>query len=682
MKKTISWIVKGLIYASFFVPLVVLPTSFIFPFIVPKILLLRSLVILMGAGFVLLLATNWREYHQKWTPLSLALTAFLISFTLSTFIGVDPYHSFWDNHERMLGLFTIVHYVAYFFIASSVFKTWSDWKVAMRIFLIAGGVVMFIGLLQVANPYLLLNQGNPRVSSTLGNSIYVGAYGLFLLFVAYLLFIKEKSIVWRVVEVILGLLAILGMIYSGTRGSMLGAAVGLFFMLCAYSVTLKEYPRLRKVIPVCLIIGIVIVAVLQHYRQSSFVRNIPALDRSLNTSLADVEGSARWIAWQNAIEGWKDHPIFGWGPNNYFYVFNAHYNPKSLEFGYGETWFDNAHNIILNTLAVQGIVGLLAYLSIFTCAGVVLIQAYRKKRVDQHIMIVGIGFLIAHLVQNVTVFEDPTSYLYFMFWLAMVNCLAMAPLSGDKAAMKADRSIGKGLITGAVLVAALLIFIFDIQPARANMKTLLALQLLNNVPTDPSTMVAVNDALSFDSPHIDDIRNDLAQSGITVITNDYQKLGKDQTQQMFQLFYGELQKNALLHPLDIRVDLTLAQYGQVGAELYNNSEYAVEAEQDMQQALTLSPRRQQVIYLLANLKAELGDGASAIALLQQSIQDDPKISEGYWRLADLYAGLHQGNNARAILAQAAQNGVTFSDTEQGYITQILNSITSTASSKK
>ncbi len=122
MKKTIEWIVKGLIVATFFVPLVVAEESFIFPFIVPKVLLLRSLITFMLGGYLLLLLINWEAYKPRRTPLNIALGVFLLSFFISTFVGVDAYHSFWDNHERMLGLFTIIHYVAYYFVCTSAFQ--------------------------------------------------------------------------------------------------------------------------------------------------------------------------------------------------------------------------------------------------------------------------------------------------------------------------------------------------------------------------------------------------------------------------------------------------------------------------------------------------------------------------------------------------------------------------------
>src|SRR3989338_4425360 len=195
MKKIIEQLIKLLVYTTFFVPLVLVPSSFIFPFIVPKIIVLRSLITVMLGGYAILLMINWQKYRPQVTPLTLALMTFIASFALSTFIGVDPYHSFWDNHERMLGLFTIMHYGAYYLVCGAIFKNWTDWKWALRAFLCAGSIVMFLGLLQIGDRNFLLNQGSDRIGSTLGNAIYVGGYALFLFFVAALLFLKEKALV-------------------------------------------------------------------------------------------------------------------------------------------------------------------------------------------------------------------------------------------------------------------------------------------------------------------------------------------------------------------------------------------------------------------------------------------------------------------------------------------------------
>ena len=694
MKQKIELVCKYLIYACFFVPLLVLPSSFIFPFIVPKILMFRSLVTALLGAYIVLLLINFNEYKPKFTALNLALGAFLISFTLSTFFGVDAYHSFWDNHERMLGLFTIFHYAAFYVVCGSVFKNWSEWRTALKIFLIAGAVVMFIGLLQVGNPNLLLNQGSDRVASTLGNSIYVGGYGLFLTFVAILLIFKEKNLFWKWLEYGLGALAFLGIFFSGTRGSILGLIAGAGVIMIGFALALRDQPKAKKILWVMICAGLLLLGILYAYRKTNFVQSIPAVGRTFGTSLQDVLNTARWQAWGIAFQSWKEHPLLGWGPNNFFYAFNKYYQPTMLERGYGETWFDNAHNIIMNTLAVQGLVGLLTYLSIFVIGISSLVMCYRRRGVDVYLTVIGSSFLVAHLVQNVTVFENPTSYLYFMFWLAMVNqsTNVSEPVQAKENNPKnlpvkeksVDRSVSVGFISAIGLVALVCIFVFNIQPARANMKTLDALRLLNQDPIlGPQAM---KDALEFGSPHIDDIRADLARTAAQLLSSYYQQLGKDRSSQIFDLAYDNLQKNLLLHPRDIRNQITLSQLGQLGYLIKNNPQYIFDAQRYLLDALKYSPERQQLKYSLAGIDMQMNKSADAIKLLEETIAADPKIAESYWRLGFTYKMAGQDDKAREVLrlSQDPQVLMVNGDSDKSALAQLAQALapTSTPKTKK
>jgi O-antigen ligase len=681
MKRTIERIVVLLVYATFFVPLILAPNSFIFPFIVPKVLLFRSLVIAMLCGYALLLIINYEEYRPRFSAVSLALTAFLASFTLSTFFGMDAYHSFWDNHERMLGLFTVVHYVIYYFICTAVLKNWSDWKRALQVFLIAGSIVMFIGVLQKFNQNLLLNQGSDRVASTLGNAIYVGGYGLFLFFVSMLLASREKRFWLKLLYGGFSVLALFGLFFSGTRGSVLGILAGLSTVLIAYSFLLKSNPPLRRVAFYLIAFIVLLSGSLFIFRHNPIIANLPAVGRLLSTSLTNGSSDTRKIAWKIGIEGWQERPIFGWGPNNFFYAFNQFYNPRSLEFGYGETWFDNAHNIIINTLTVQGIFGLLTYLAIFVLAILTLWQSKdREQRL--HLIAWGTGFLVAHLVQNITVFENPTSYLYFVFWLALVNRLGsplfLAVTTAPGVSPAKDRSVGPLAIGSILLVGAALIFVFNIQPARANKKTLTALQALS---LDPVKGLAVaKEAIAFNSPHVDDIRGDIARTITDILSNSYQKIGKTEGTELLQTAYAALNANTKLHPADIRTYLLLSQLGQLGFAITQNSQFISDAERYMTIGLSYSPRRQQFLYTLANFKLQLGKKDEAYALMQQALDDDPKILETYWRFAYIYQLSDQNEKARQILALAHERGIPFTD-QARQVEQLIVSSTPTKNGK-
>ncbi len=679
MKQRILGAVKFLIYLTFFVPLLVLPTSFIFPFIVPKILAFRSIVELMIAAYVLLLFVNWQEFRPKFTWLNVAVGAFFISFAISTFVGVDPYHSFWDNHERMLGLFTIFHYVAYYFICSSVFKTWDDWRKALKVFLIGGSLVMLVGLVQVINPNLLLNQGSDRIIATLGNAIYVGGYGLFLVFVSFLLFIKEQNKIWKGAEIVMGILAFLGMIFSGTRGSVLGFVVGTGVAMIAYIIVLRDFPKTRKILGGLVAFGLVLIILLYSFRDSAFVQKIPAVNRAVETSLTALENSPRWYAWESAINSWKERPVFGWGPNNFFYAFNKYYQPKSLKFGYGETWFDNAHNILVNTLSVQGALGLVTYLAIFVTAIITMAVARKRKITDVHIVVMGLAFLVAHLTQSITVFENPTSYLYFVFWLALVNTLSLKDrllvLNTDpkvkNETVYVNKPMGMAGVLSGVFVALLIIFIFNIQPARANMKSLEALKYLSYQPE--AGMELMKESLAFNSPHIDDIRADLSRTVAQVLSDQTNtKFSKEKRLELFSLAHDALVANTQLHPYDIRNYLTLSQLGQIGYSLTGNTQYIAEYAENLERALSYSPKRQQIIYNIANFYLQTGRQNEALKLLEDTLQDGPMVAENYWRLAYLYKLIGKMDKAKETIDLAKKNGVIFDQPQQSIVDQILS----------
>lgn len=683
MQQSLERLAKFFIYATFFAPLLVVSDYFIFPFIVPKILLFRALVTLLLGCYALLLFIDWDEYRPRLTSLSLAVLIFFISFALSTFLGVDAYHSFWDNHERMLGLFTIAHFVIYYFIVTAVFKNWTDWKWALRMFLFAGSVVMFIGCLQKINPELLLNQSGDRVASTLGNPIYVGGYGLFLFFASLLLFFREKDTLWRLAAGAGGILAVLGLLFSGTRGSVLGLMAGVLAAIIGYIFILKSKSRLRSGIGVVLGAVFVLMAAAYLNRGTVFVQNIPGVGRLLGSSWTGGTGTTRLIAWKIAVDSWKERPIFGWGPNNFFYAFNQYYNPRSLEFGYGETWFDNAHNIILNTLTVQGVVGLISYLAIFAVAVGALWRSKDRREKNIHLVVIGSAFLLAHIVQNITVFENPTSYLYFMFWLALVNRLSTeifgSPAIGNNVTMKqynnaskeSNQPISLGIISLVGLAGCLLIFIFNIQPARANIKTLAAMRALSASPA--AGLPAANVALAFSSPHIDDIRADIARLLTDVMAREYQNLDKNQSNEILGVAFAALEENVRLHPRDIRTYMSLTQISQLQFSVSSDARYIVAAHNYIETALAYSPRRQQLVFMLASMKAQLGKKDEAISLMQQAINDDPKIAESYWRLAFIYNFTGDHTKALATLALAKERGVAFDAQGQQVAAQIMAS---------
>jgi tetratricopeptide (TPR) repeat protein len=314
-----------------------------------------------------------------------------------------------------------------------------------------------------------------------------------------------------------------------------------------------------------------------------------------------------------------------------------------------------------------------------------LILAYKRKQVDTHLLIVGTSFLVAHLVQNITVFENPTSYLYFVFWLAFINRMAAKTYSpfpnqmylessSSKHGLDRKVSIGLSLITGVVVFG--FIFVFNMQPARANRNTLIALSLINGGLVDQS-VAQINTVLAFDSPHIDDIRGDVARGVLGLVSQKYKTLGNEKVLSLLNSVYPALQKNLELHPMDIRSQIVLADFSRFRAIIENNPDSLREGEKYLEDALSFSPRRQQVIYMLVDFKQALKKIEEAKKLLEQSIQDNPKIAEGYLRLAFIYkSALNDPKKADEIIREGKKYDIDFGGQELGYV------ISSTTTSSK
>lgn len=669
MQKIIRW----LTIATFIVPLIVVPSQFIFPFIVPKILVFRTLVLCMLGVFVIAAAREREVYRIKWSAITIALGLFLLSFFLSTFFGTDWYHSFWDNHERMLGLFTIIHYVLYYGMVSTAIRGMDEWKMLLRYFVGAASMVMIIGIMQKINPQFLLNNGNERVSATLGNAIYLGGYGLFTCFMSLLLFLSEQKNNWRWYEVATGILGFVGMIISGTRGSFVGFLIGLFVALGIYVVTLPKEAKQWRVRFLSIVAGfLVIVGILFAFRTQPAVQNLPIVGSLLNTTLGGTVGT-RLMAWQIAIEAWRTYPIVGWGPNNFFYAFDLYYKPEFLEHGWGETWFDNAHNIIMNTLAVQGTLGLLTYLGLFVVVVWALVTMWRQQKLPRHVVSVGIGFLVAHLVQNIFVFENPTSYLFFMFFLAMINSLVVygqAPSIPAKTSQTNVSTAWRWAIGGVIV---LLIFVTDINPARANNNTLAALRALY---TNTNPIDAYNQVQSIATPHIDDIRNDFART-VTEVLPQYVSAGnREEAMSLILLAISELEKNRKLHPYDLRVHISEAQLDQLNYQYFRSVDSMFDAEKVLDDALTKSPERQQIHYMLSSVKLAVGKPDEAIKIMRHSVDIDPKIAEGWWRLVYVLKMGNHLDEAKKVAQEATQKGIIFDGTGQSIINDVLGVTTS------
>ncbi len=651
-----------LVYLSLLTPLIAFPRHFIFPFVVPKVVFFRSLVILLMALTAVIywysrkVAIEFGKKRVFWTPLAVGLILFFASLIVSTFVGVDWYLSFWDNHERMLGTFTVLHYGIFFFLCRYLFDSWTEWRRVFGVLLGVGIVTVFIGVIQKMAPDFFYNSGAGRVISTLGNPIYLGGLGLFMLFTGLLFFFREK-LWWRWYFLAGAFFGLVGVVISGTRGSFMGVLAGGLVAGMLYLILAKDNKKVRMIIGASLL-GLVVLGGLAFvFRSTSFIANIPLVGPAVNISTSEGTAKTRLMAWGVALEGFRNKPIFGWGPNNYYYVFNQFYNPDFLKFGFAETWFDNAHGVVFNTLATQGVVGLIFHLGLYGCAVFCLYRVYHNDHNQLRWIVFGVGFLVGHFVHNFFVFENITSYLYFFLFLAFVDSAGRLSEKNVEDNKNITR-VSWGMLAIPVVIALIAILYSDINVALANSNAYYMRGYLLTERAD-TALVRYRQAQKWHSPYGTEIDWDFASGILDDLPRLFTK-NATTSRQFYDLADQGMKNFVNRHPLDVRAYLGYTDLLRGGVALFDLPAQD-EVNKLFAKARALSPRRQQVDYSEVSFMAGTGEVKEVIEQAKKLVEAYPYSAEGYYHWARFLFHDMQLLEILPVLDKAINNGVRFTD---------------------
>lgn len=663
LEKIIRRSLQVVIGLAFVTPLVVGLESFIFPFIVPKILFFRSLMHIGLGLFALYLIVYKATKPVYHTWIAWGVVAFFLSATLSTIFSTDSVRSFWDNHERMLGLFTMLHYVFFYCVARYVFQTREEWKWLFRWILVIGLPFVYVAFKQVFDPEFLLNQGSDRVRSTLGNTIYVSGYALFLATIACMLWAATRARWERIACVVVVVLQIAVVLATKTRGTMLGIGVALIVGALVAASWKTTRSRIRYILWAVVAAGIVSVGLLLAFRDTGFVKNNAFLNRMTHISLESGTGRTRTLAWRIAIESWKEHPVFGWGLNNFFYAFNKYYEPEFLRFGATETWFDNAHNIVLNTFTTQGVIGVLAYIFLFVVA---LIATWTIPRAypDAYraVWLVRL-FLLAHFIHNIFVFENVTSYIVFFLLLAYLD--SISHFQEQPASIPSKRRVQQPVMLGVsafILIGVVWgIYQTNIKPGKANAAVLQAVRGMY-VRDFTGALAWYEKAKAYNSPHQDDIIREFAQAVLRQVNAQTPELMQLHGARLYPLVLKDMRSQIERTPKELRFYLILAQLSVQQAVFTRTVQPLIDAEGYLRTALSLSPKRQQLLYELGQVYMLFGQREKGEAVFTEAIQLYPAIAESYWRFAVFYVGIQDEKKAahyfKEALARGAESSIT------------------------
>jgi O-antigen ligase len=443
---------KLFLYASVFF-IAIVSTSTLFPFIVGKYVWFRTCVDLALIFFALgllfdaqgpLFVKRLQELYK--TPLVIAVTVFTAVFLLAGFTGANPSFSFWSNFERGEGGVQILHLFLFFLLLTLLFQEKSNWKKIFWCSIVAAVLMVAYGIgagLKV-DGFVGAPFSDPgfRFAGSIGNPAYVATYLVFILFYSlYLLLegyrLKKFFSVTMWVAAAASLLFLIFFFLAATRGAFVGLIAGVVVGLGYVAYADR---RLRKWL-IGISCGLILaVSILVWQRDAGFIQRSP-VGRIFDISFSTQTFRDRATMWKIAWDGFLEKPILGWGPENFQYVFDRHFNTEYFKpaEGFG-AWFDRAHSVFFDYLVSAGIVGAASYLGMYV---ILYIQLFQKTRLSARALAKGnqaqaehaprivregvniraliVALPVIYLVQGLVLFDVLSIYVNIFLFLAFAT---------------------------------------------------------------------------------------------------------------------------------------------------------------------------------------------------------------------------------------------------------------------
>ena len=616
------WVLPLLpLYVSFSLP---------FPFVTGKNFAFRILVELLFALWAGL-AISRPAFRPRRTPLGIAVTIFIIVILLADLLGPNPSHSLLSDFERMEGFIALAHFYLYFVMLATVFTTRRDWLIFFHVTLGVSLVVSILALTPDAG------ESVQRVASTIGNPAYLAAYLLFHVWLLIMLVHQYWGKRWLRLPYLLVLALELWVLYlTATRGVILAfLSTTIIFLtgtLMRWKALFPGAVRARAWAAAALAVVLMLPLSFWLGRDSELVRASPVLARYASVSREEANIKPRLYLWPMALKGAMERPLWGWGQENYYLVFQKYLDPRM---NVPEPWFDRTHNAVLDWLIQAGLLGLFSYLAVILIALRSVAQGVRNGAVSLWHGMALYGLFIAHFLQNLFLFDNLSTYVLFFAFLAYTDAIQRIPaLTASPASEDAPLpSHGAVAMTLPLLiVAAVPVYFLNIIPIRQATAFTDALEVYQQPSSMDQLVGAFQQSLAHDAFGTSEVRAQMAVLAQNVVGD--MRYTANERQRFVAFTVAELREECAQPAKNVRGLVALAAVLVRAVEL--NPAYASEAERVLREATQLSPSMQFIYFGLAEVYRATGNLEKALEVSQRAWELDPTYREAaanLWHVA-------------------------------------------------
>ena len=581
-------------------------SDLLFPYITSKQLsfnILTEVLLLVWAIFI------WKfpTYRPKKSLMTWGVIAFLIAILWSCSYSVDPILSFWGDAERMLGVFHIIHFFFLYLVLISVFRSYEDWQILFGSSVIIATIVSFLGII-----------GN--VYSTIGNTAYVSGYIIFNLYFCALLFYRAKEKSWRWFLLIPAIIMLIEFSRTHTSGAIIGLGASILFVVFLIGV-LHQSKNVKLAAWGALVISVSALVLIFSQQntvwfQNSFLKNLTTQKYTFQTRL---------VSWEAAAKDFHNHPWFGVGFGNYASVFDRYFDAKFYNYSRGETYFDRAHNNLIDIVSTTGIFGLLAYLSIFVAVAIYLRRLIKRDPRNFEPLII-VGLFTAYFIQNLAVFDSLVTYTGLMISLAYVYYLTNPETEKETEKKMPEFT---ALIVGGILVLILTNYC-NIRPWQTFQGVINGYSAISQGEL-VNGIAIYKDAFKNNTPLDRDGKTALLNSLLTA-SNSLAHLSESDRNDILTYAISLAEENLTNNPQDSLMQLQRSQVYSLAFNLTNSGEYYDNALKAVDASIAASTQRIPVYFMKANILLSKQKYDEALTVINSTIEFNPEFPDAYCQL--------------------------------------------------
>lgn len=436
-----------------------------------KLVLFKIFVLLAAVCFFSLLVLDPSSYLDKFRRLKkedrillflfLGILAFYIfSLAMSLFFSVDIEKSWFGSYNRRQGMETILYYILFFVLLflnlnSNRLRRLIYGAVLSSLFMCVYGLVQYFGL----DPLSWMESTQMRITSTTGQPNIFAANLLLMWPLTIYLFLSVRRAIFKIFLFVLLAIQVfcLFQTYSLSAALGLGGAslVTLFVFLyqgfvwkrkeetAVTSIKIdKRKVSAKKILTVAGVFLVILIPLFFTFQTG----NNWILRQKLN-SFMNLNGgstSVRLDLYKISLGAIGQKIWFGYGLENQDDALVPFYRRDFAIHNNVNVMHDRAHNIFLDTLLTSGLLGLVAYLSLFLFfIAIVCGNIYRGKEIVLNYAILFAA--IAYFVSLLFNFSFVVGEFYFWMLLAMAISLRIGFLDEDDEINK-EEVMGRGRI--------------------------------------------------------------------------------------------------------------------------------------------------------------------------------------------------------------------------------------------